>query len=270
MTTEESSPYDMVQFKVYLPRKLREAFKMFVSSKRPEYNHGIISLETQKAIMQYMEKENKAAHTHKNNVLLEAENKPNFHTSKKRVRVPKPEPVPVPDAVVIGNNGNPTGDQKSQSDFSFSDWANRLGIVIIDKHRELDGRCRDPEFRKEKFTEYKNRLIARRNRSINDNVNIKVSERKKDNLEKMREIILFLDNNELLDEEGRAMKEDFKSAVSVVYGKKDHRPINTIIRNLLSDGEIAEVRIGFAIHGKPSGKHDMTHYQIIDKDMLLK
>lgn len=263
------------QYSIWFTINVMETLKQFISHKWPNFTRGLISAEVERYVKEGLERE-MGTHAHKTTVLREAENKPNWHSRKKGIvresNVPVPEAVPSANAIVLNNNGNSSGGQQhSQSDFRPFEWANMMGIEITDKHSELAKRTRDdPAFLMEKFTEYKNRLIAMRNRSISNNVDIKTSERKKDNIEKMREIILFLDRNDLLDKEGRATKDDFKSAVSAVYQKNDHRPINAIIRNLISDGEIAEVTLGHVIHGKPHGRRDMTHYLIIDKDILLK
>jgi hypothetical protein len=269
MSTKEDSPYDPVQFKIMIPRWLSEEFRLFVSRKWPSYQLGSLSIEGQLALKMWLENEKGLTHTHKTSVLSEAENKPNWHTCKKGVRVPEaiPVPNPNPNAIVLTSGGQ-RQESQSDSDSSFFGWANRLGVVITSKHRELARKTlTDLVFRKEKFTEYNNRLIARRNQSISKTVNSKVSERKKENIEKMREIILLLNDDDLIDKEGRTPKEDFKNAVSLVYGVKDHRPIKAIIRNLISGGEIVEARLSLHIRGKPLR---MTHYQIIDKDMLLK
>jgi hypothetical protein len=259
--------YYKKQYGIWLPIIFMDEFKRYVSIKWPEHPHGALSLEIQLAMTAWMEK---GTHTQKDTAFMAAQSKPNWHTRKKGVvretSAPAPAPVPEPvlNAIVLSNLGNSSG----QYDFSLSELAKSWGIEVTDKHRELARRTlTDPAFRIEKFTEYKNRLKAMKNRSTKGNVDSKVSKRKEDNHEKMREIILYLDNENLLSKESKVSKDDFKSAVSVVYGVNDHRPINAIIRNLTSDGEIDEARLGSIIHGNPSGKRsDWTHYQIIDRD----
>jgi hypothetical protein len=272
---------DKKQYAVWFTIMVMETLKQHISHKWPNFTRGLISAEIERYVKEGLEREmGTHTHTHKSTVLREAENKPNWHTSKKPIKVPgsqgEPEsiPNPNPNAIVLTSNGKSSGGQQrqSQSDSSIYEWAIGSGIEITDKDKEWARRTHtDLAFCKEEFTIYMRRLIARRNQSINNNVDSKFSERKKENIKKMREIILFLDNKDLLDKGGRATKDNFRNAVSVIYDTNRQETIRAIIRNLISDGEIIETRIGNVIYGKHSGKRsDMTHYQIIDKDMLLK
>ena len=84
MTTDLDSDYDLVQVKFRVPKKLDEEFRRMVSRKWPKHSQGSLSLEYQLAMKMWLENDGRAAHTHKNTVLMEAENKPNFHTRKER------------------------------------------------------------------------------------------------------------------------------------------------------------------------------------------
>lgn len=145
MTTDRDSDYHKVRFGIWLPESFVSEWKRFLSRKWPEYNHGIQSLEVQLAMKRWMESEGRSAHTHKDTVLMEAENKPNFHTRKKGVvskLTPTPAPTPLPPIpIVISNNGKSSGEEKEKSEDIF-DWTKRMVVIVEPKDTEQANKIR--------------------------------------------------------------------------------------------------------------------------------
>jgi hypothetical protein len=278
MTSDEGSDYDKVRFPFWCSRKFREEFKMFVSRKWPIYSHGVISAEIVLAMKWWMENDRRNAHTHKNTVISEAEDKPNFHRRTKGVKV-NSEPIPTPtNAIVITNDGSSSdgGGDGKQSKSNFEDifeLANKMGVVVEDKHIQMAAKMRsDPEYMEQVKGDWIKRLEAKSKRQVVSEMKNKVSSRYKENLNNIRQIAAHVRNKDNVGivadgsigiAEGFVTKEDLEQAVRAVFGVRDSRMVKDRIKTLEADQMITWTELSWGyVRGKPRQSKKYGAYKI--------
>jgi hypothetical protein len=251
---------------------------MFVSRKWPIYSHGVISAEIVLAMKWWMENDRRNAHTHKNTVISEAEDKPNFHRRIKGVKV-NSEPIPTPtNAIVITNDGSSSdgGGDGKQSKSNFEDifeLANKMGVVVEDKHIQMAAKMRsDPEYMEQVKGDWIKRLEAKSKRQVVSEMKNKVSSRYKENLNNIRQIAAHVRNKDNVGivadgsigiAEGFVTKEDLEQAVRAVFGVRDSRMVKDRIKTLEADQMITWTELSWGyVRGKPRQSKKYGAYKI--------
>ena len=146
--TEIEDDYGKGQFNIRLSKRCIREFKIYVSRKWPEHEHGILSLEVEIALWERMANDRRAAHAHKSTVFVEAENKPNYHAAKggKLIRLSTNSPTDMTALAIWGdgtddndNNGNGKSSKRPMNqDPLLVDWANKMGMGdVFDDPRNI-------------------------------------------------------------------------------------------------------------------------------------
>jgi hypothetical protein len=249
-----------------------DEFKRFVSIKWPEHTHGVLSLEIQLAMKAWMEA---GTRTQKDIILRDAENKPNWHTSKKPIKIPGseseavpetvPNPPPTANAIVINNNGNSSNEQSED----VFEWAKRLGVTVGPRNiQEAKKILSDSEYKNQIKKVWITRLQAKeKRRVVKDLENIRTS-RSNENKEMVKHIVAFvnspgrhniIDGHEvnIYESDGLLSDDNLKHAIRVLINKTDKRTIQARIDKLEADEEIEKVEVDNTIHGKPASEKQM-------------
>jgi hypothetical protein len=183
--------------------------------------------------------------------------------------------------MIVSHNGNSFGEDRQKPEFDWFEWANRMGIVVEDKHVQMAAKMHsDPEYKAQIKKEWIARLEAKSKRLVVSGVDKKASEISKDQAEIMKQIIAYINNhsnsrgvNNGLGQyqnvnDGFISKDDLEQGIRVVYNISGKRSANDKVKMLEASKIIEWTEIG-VIKGKPHGKRSRGAF-IINMDLLNK
>lgn len=273
---------DLVPLYVRIPRRIMEDLRQLISQELGFGGYKLVSVTVARALNEYIERKKNpgdAAHTHKSSFDNIAENIPASHRRSRKTKVdnePIPTPTPMPmstNPLVLTNNGKSSGeDRQSKPDFDWFECANRMGVLVEDKHVQRANKMRsDPAEMKQMFSDWINRLKAKSKRHVVSDVDKKTSERRKEHTEIMNQIVAYIRNNpnsrgisvgreHYSVDDGLISKDDLEQGIRAIIPRcNDDRPVKNKIKMFEASGIITWTNFDQGrIFGKPSGKPNLS------------